>query len=283
MIIAIFPNEEKKSCYAIAKEIIAYLQKNNIEVVAEEEKAKDFNLKSISQVNPDDIKFLITMGGDGTILRIAHKYGDLNAAVLGINIGSLGFMADIPIADIFTSLKELLSGQYVIEKRIMVEGTSPKNEKFFAANDVVFHRGNNPSLVDISVYVDSLFLNTFCADGIIIATPNGSTAYSLSAGGPILSPQLEAFVLTQICPHTISNRPLVLTANHEIEVKYSSSYKYPIQVYSDGNIHFDMHSNQSFKLKKSNKYFKLVKLKKHDYFSTLRTKLNWTGKINFQS
>ncbi len=282
MIIAIFPNEEKKSSFDIAKQIILYLNKNDIEVVSEEEKAKVLNIKSISQVNPNEIKFLIVMGGDGTILRIAHKYSDFNAAILGINLGGLGFMADIPVSDIFSSLKDLLSDQFFIEKRLMIEGVTPKNEKFFAANDVVFHRGYNHSLIDLAVHVDNTFLNTFCADGIIIATPNGSTAYSLSAGGPILSPQLDAFVLTQICPHTISNRPFVLTADHAIEVKYLSLHKTPIQVHSDGIIHFDMKTNDIFKIKKSDKHFKLVKLKKHDYFSTLRTKLNWSGKMGFQ-
>lgn len=282
MIIALFPNEEKKSSFDLAKQIIPYLNKNNIEVVSEDQKAKILNIKSISEVNPKDIKFLIAMGGDGTILRLVHKYIDLDAAILGINLGYLGFMADIPLTDVFQSLKDLISGEYIIENRIMIEGKSTKNETFLAANDIVFHRGYNHSLIDIAVYVDYMFLNNFCADGIIIATPNGSTAYSLSAGGPILSPQLEAFVLTQICPHTISNRPFVLTANHEIEIKYLSKHKHPIQVHSDGLKHFDMHTNDTFKIRKSNKSFNLVKLKRHDYFSTLRTKLNWTGKMGFQ-
>jgi NAD+ kinase len=283
MIIAVFPNEEKKLSFDIAKQIISYLNKNNIEVVSEEEKAKVLNIKPISKVDSKKIKFLLVMGGDGTILRIVHKYSDLDAAILGINLGGLGFMADIPVDDIFASLKDLISEEFFIEKRIMIEALTSKNEKFFAANDVVFHRGYNPSLINLSVSVDNHFLNTFSADGIIIATPNGSTAYSLSAGGPILSPQLDAFVLTQICPHTISNRPFVLTANHEIEVKYLSSYEHPIQVHSDGDIHFEMKTNDTFKIKKSSKNFKLVKLKKHDYFSTLRTKLNWSGKLDFQS
>jgi len=282
MIMAIFPNEEKKFSFDIAKQIIEYLNKNNIQVVSEEEKAKVLNIKSISQINQKDVKFLIAMGGDGTILRIAHKYKDLDAAILGINLGALGFMADIPISNIFDCLQDLLNKDYTIESRIMIEGNTSKNQKFLAANDVVFHRGSNHCLIDIAVYIDYMFLNTFCADGIIISTPNGSTAYSLSAGGPILSPQLEAFVLTQICPHTISNRPFVLTSNHEIEIKYLSTHKHPIQVHADGLDHFDMQTNDTFKIKKSDKTFKLVKLKKHDYFSTLRTKLNWTGKMGFR-
>jgi len=279
MIIALFPNEEKKSSFDIASQIIPYLKKNNIEVVSETEKAKALNIKSMSDVDPNAIKFLIAMGGDGTILRLAHKYSHLDAAMLGINLGNLGFMADIPQSDFLPSLKDLISGEYCIDNRIMIEGKTQKNETFFAANDVVFHRAHDHSLIDLAVYVDNKFLNTFSADGIIIATPNGSTAYSLSAGGPILSPQLDAFVVTQICPHTISNRPLVITANHEIEVKYLSKHKNPIEVHSDGLLHFNMSPDDVFKIKKSKKKFKLVKLKRHDFFSTLRTKLGWTGKI----
>jgi NAD+ kinase len=198
-------------------------------------------------------------------------------------LGSLGFMADIPINDVFPSLEDLISNKYILEKRIILQGVTSKNETFFAANDIVFHRGYNPSLVDIAVNVDNVFLNTFCADGIIIATPNGSTAYSLSAGGPILSPELDALVLTQICPHTISNRPFVLTADHEIKIKYLSRLKQPIKVHSDGLVHFDMQTNETFRIKKSGNKFKLVKLKRHNYFSTLRTKLNWTGKLKIES
>lgn len=283
MIIALFPNEEIKSSFDIAKQIAIYLTKNNIKVVTEDEKAKILNIPSMSSVNEKKIKFLISMGGDGTMLRLSHKYSHLDAAILGINLGTLGFMADIPQRDIFESIDELISKKYTIEKRIMMEGLSSKEEKFFAANDIVFHRSHNHSLIDLSIYVDNMFLNTFSADGIIISTPNGSTAYSLSAGGPILSPMLDAFLITPICPHTISNRPIVITSDSEIEIKYLSKFKSPIEVHSDGLVHFEMNTNETFKIKKSKKEFKLVKLERHDYFSTLRSKLNWAGKIGLET
>ena len=282
MIIALFFHEEKKSSFEIAKQLVGYLEKYKVQVVAEDEKAKALNIKPISSINENEIKFLISMGGDGTILRVAHKYSHLDAAILGINLGNLGFMADIPETDILPSLDDLISNKFTIENRLILEGTSAKGEKFFAANDIVFHRACNHSLIDLSLSVDNSFLNTFSADGIIIATPNGSTAYSLSAGGPIVSPQLDAFLITPICPHTISNRPIVLTANHEIEVKYLSTDNAPVEVHADGLVHFEITTNESFKIKKSKKKFKLVKLKRHDYFSTLRTKLNWTGKIGLE-
>ncbi|MFA6118985.1 MAG: NAD(+)/NADH kinase [Parachlamydiales bacterium] len=277
MIIALFPNEEKKTSFDIAKQIVTFLKKHNIEVVSEDEKAKALGIRSISHINQNEIKFLITMGGDGTILRLANKFSQIDAAILGINLGNLGFMADIPQDDIFPSLEDLISNKFTIENRMMLEGRTNNNESFLAANDIVFHRALNPSLIELAIYTDNTYVNTFSSDGIIIATPNGSTAYSLSAGGPILSPQLEAFLITQICPHTISNRPLVLTADHEIEIKYISKSKKPIMVHADGITSYEMQTDQTFKIKKSKKFFKLVKLKRHDYYSTLRSKLNWTG------
>ncbi|HEU64324.1 hypothetical protein LCGC14_1351530 [marine sediment metagenome] len=283
MIVALFPNEEIKSSFDVAKKIADYLTKNDIKVVSEDKKAKVLNIPSISSVNEKKIKFLISLGGDGTILRLAHKYSDLDAAILGINLGNLGFMADIPGTDIFESLDDLIKKKYTIENRIIIEATSSKGEISFAANDVVFHRACNHSLIDISVSVDNKYLNTFSADGIIVATPNGSTAYSLSAGGPILYPSLDAFLITPICPHAITNRPIVITADTEIEIKYLSKFKTPIEVHSDGIVHFEMNTNETFKIKKSKKVFKLVKLERHNYFSTLRSKLNWAGKIGLET
>ncbi|NGX40791.1 MAG: NAD kinase [Candidatus Anoxychlamydiales bacterium] len=283
MIVALFPNEEIKSSFDVAKKIADYLTKNDIKVVSEDKKAKVLNIPSISSVNEKKIKFLISLGGDGTILRLAHKYSDLDAAILGINLGNLGFMADIPQTDIFESLDDLIKKKYTIENRIIIEATSSKGEISFAANDVVFHRACNHSLIDISVSVDNKYLNTFSADGIIVATPNGSTAYSLSAGGPILYPSLDAFLITPICPHAITNRPIVITADTEIEIKYLSKFKTPIEVHSDGIVHFEMNTNETFKIKKSKKVFKLVKLERHNYFSTLRSKLNWAGKIGLET
>ncbi|MBN2478990.1 MAG: NAD(+)/NADH kinase [Parachlamydiales bacterium] len=277
MIIALFFHEEKPSAIEIAKKIVKFLTDKNIKTVTDNEKADLINAEKISTVNKKDIKFMITLGGDGTILKHLHAHRDLDAAVLGINLGFLGFMADIPKNDIFESLDDLLNQKYEIESRIVLEGKSDKNT-FFAANDVVFHRSHNHSLIELSVSINGSYLNTFLADGLIIATPNGSTAYSLAAGGPIISPDLDSFVLTPICPHTISNRPFVFSSNSEIEIKYLSK-KPPIEVHADGLVHFEMNSSKSFTLKKAQKQFKLVKLKRHDYFSTLRTKLNWVGKF----
>lgn len=276
--IALFPNTHKKESKNLAIGIREFLSNQGVTVVAEEEEAALIGAIPFSQINPHEISILISMGGDGTILRLVHKYEELDAAILGINLGHLGFMADVPISDIYPSLQDLLDGAYVIEERVMIQGESLHGELCFAVNDIVVHRAKNPSLVELAIHVDGLYLNTFEADGIIVSTPNGSTAYSLAAGGPILSPSLEALVLTPISPHTISNRPIVLTAHQKIQIQYLSEYD-PVEIRADGLSPQFLNTGDVFHITRSKKKFKLVSLHRTDYFSTLRTKLGWAGKL----
>lgn len=278
MIIALFPNISKRHSKNLAIGIQEFLSSQGVTVVAEDEEAAQINAKPISSVNPKEINFLISMGGDGTMLRLAHQYEHLDAPMLGINLGHLGFMADVPIDDIYPSLQDLINGSYKVHERVMIQGETVQNERCFAANDIVVHRAKNPSLVEIAIHIDGTYLNTFEADGIIIATPNGSTAYSLAAGGPIISPDLDALVLTPISPHTISNRPIVLTANQEIQIQYLSDYE-PVEIRADGLTHHELKTGEVFRITRHPKKFKLVSLMRRDYFSTLRTKLGWSGKL----
>lgn len=278
MIIALFPNTQKKQSTNLAVGIHEFLTQAGITVVAEDEEAALLGALPISEVDPKEINFLISMGGDGTILRLVHKYAHLDAAILGINLGHLGFLADVPISDIYPSLQDLISGAYTIEERVMIQGESLHGERCSAVNDIVIHRGKNPSLVEIAIHVNGLYLNTFVADGMVISTPSGSTAYSLAAGGPIIAPLLDALTITPICPHTISNRPIVLTPHHEIQLQYLSDYE-PVEVRADGLSPQLLQTGEVFRITRLKKNFKLVSLLRRDYFSTLRTKLGWTGKL----
>lgn len=278
MIIALFPKIQEEESKRLARKVIDFLSKGKATVVVEDDKASQLDMPSLSSVKPEEIQFLITMGGDGSILRIAHHYSHLDAAILGINLGHLGFMADVQISEIIPGLEDLLNGAFTIQNRMIIEGKSSHGETFFAINDCVLHRARNPSLVEIAISIDGLPLNTFEADGVILATPNGSTAYSLAAGGPILSPEIEALVLTPICPHTISNRPIVITPNRNIRIEYVS-HNNPVEFVADGFEHFEMKTGDAVEIRKSSKTFKLVNLNRIDYFSTLRKKLNWAGKL----
>ncbi len=278
MKIALFPNMIKKTSREIAGNIVSFLNERAAEVYAEDAIAEEIGARPLTNADPQKIDYMISLGGDGTILRLIHSHPKIEAPLMAINFGSLGFMADIPIQDIYNSLDYLLKGDVIIQERMMMVGMSEDSQVYHAVNDIVFHRSQNPTLIEISIFVDDIYLNTFCADGIIVATPSGSTAYSLSAGGPILTPDLEAFVITPICPHTISNRPIVLMPNNHIRVEYMSDLA-PIEVACDGFSSYQMKTREEFYLRLSEKKFRLVSLPHHDFYSTLRSKLGWSGKL----
>jgi len=278
MKIALFPNIQKRQSKSIAIGIKEFLHKEGVDVLVEDEEAKLIDCEKLSSVKPEEIDFSISFGGDGTILRIIHKYPHLNAPILGINLGSLGFLADIPVPEIYPSLHDLINGEYQILERLMIEGETLDGKKFSAVNDMVVHRAQNPSLVDLSIHVDGHYLNTFSADGIIISTPCGSTAYSLAAGGPIIEPGITALVITPISAHTISNRPIVIRPDEDIQIQYLSEAM-PVEVSNDGFSIHKLKTGEVFTIRFSERIFRLVSLKQHDYFATLRTKLGWAGKM----
>jgi len=278
MIIALFPNEIKHRSIHIAAEVCQFLKQNKVDVVAEEQLASLIGARPLSDLDLSLIDFRLSLGGDGTILRLVHRHPELRAPLLGINLGGLGFLADIPLNEIFPSLQDLFDGHYSIQQRMMMEGSTSKGEAYFAVNEVVLHRAQNPCLIDLAIYVDGRYVNTFSADGIILSTPSGSTAYSLAAGGPILSPELDAFVITPICPHTISNRPIVLLPNREIQVKYLSPYL-PVEISYDGISSLTLGTEETLTAYTSQHRFQIVSLARHDYFFTLREKLGWQGKL----
>lgn len=279
MIIALFPNAVKDKAIEIAKGICDFLIKANVTVVAEDDIAKVLNIKSLKSVDAQKIDFLISLGGDGTILQLFHHYPDLKAPIVGVNLGGLGFLADIPLENLYLGLQEILDGSYQVDNRIFMKGEMSKGGHSCAINDIVIHRSKNRSLIDLAIHVDGKYLNTFASDGIIIATPSGSTAYSLAAGGPILTPELEAIVLTPICPHTISNKPIVLMPKQEIHVQFLSVSDHPIEVTFDGVDRFEMNTGDILKASIAPRRFSLVSLHSSEYFSTVRTKLGWVGRL----
>jgi NAD+ kinase len=276
MKIALFFNIHKSDTRAVAKSITSTLRSQGSTVYTEASEASHIGADTLPSPSPKDIDFIISLGGDGTILRVFHSHPDIDAPIMPINFGGLGFMADITIDEISTCLTDLSQGKYTVQSRMMMEGVSAQNVRSKAVNEIAFHRARTPSLIDLQVIVDGTYLNTFSADGIIIATPTGSTAYSLAAGGPILTPEVEAFVLTPICPHTLSNRPLVLMPKHNIEVKYLSENE-PIEINCDGFYSFLMQPGETYTIRRCDDHFRLVTFSPHNYFQTLRSKLGWAG------
>ena len=282
MIIALFPNKRKKASHGIACQVSEYLVQHRVKVVAEDEVAEEIKAAPLSSVLPEQIDFSISLGGDGTLLQIIHRYPAINAPLLPINLGGLGFMAEISRDEIFPHLQNLLEGKFWIQNRMMMEALSATQQHNYAINEVTIHRAQNPCLIDLAIYLDGKYLNTFSADGIILSTPTGSTAYSLAAGGPIVTPDLNALILTPICPHTISNRPIVFMPKEEVRIEYISPRE-PVEVCCDGFHSYPMRKGDPLTITPSKRAFKLVCMLDHDYFSTLRSKLNWSGQLRSNS
>lgn len=274
---ALYINTNKPAAESVAKEVAQFLYGHDISVVTNDKYTKEFPSQPISEETKPLIDFVITIGGDGTILRYIHMYPDIDAPIIGINIGKLGFLADIPVGDAYNCLKEIFLGNYEIQERMVMEGFK-KDAQCFALNEIVIHRGKNPCLIDLSLTVDGEYLTTFSADGVIAATPSGSTAYSLASGGPILTPTLEAFVITPICPHTISNRPIVLMPKKEISITYINEYA-PVEITYDGITELALMPHEHFSIRKHEKKIKIISLRKYSYFAALRSKLGWTGTL----
>lgn len=278
MIIFLFRNRFKLESKNIAIGIREFLTNREVQVVMDDDDAEEIGATPLSSADLKKIDFSISLGGDGTILRLVHKHFDIEAPILGVNLGGLGFMADIPVTEIFQSLQEVIDRKYTIQDRLIMQGETVKHERCIAVNEITFYRAKNPHLIDLSVHVDGIYLDTFSADGVIVSTPCGSTAYSLAAGGPILFPDLDAVVITPICPHTISNRPIVLKPEKDIQFQYISEHA-PAEITSDGIANFQINAGEMFHIRFSDRKFRLVKLFHHDYFTTLRSKLGWRGKL----
>jgi len=278
MKIALFPNSTKPQAEEKAQEIARYLRNKGIALFAEAKEAEGLSCHPLTADNIKEIDLIIALGGDGTILRICHTMPEIDAPILAINLGGFGFLADIPAAEALSSIDQVLAGNYVIEEHIMMEGLSAQGERCYALNEFVIHRGQNHCLIDLDIYVDGIYLNTFGADGIIIATPTGSTAYSLSAGGPILTPHVQAYVLTPISAHTISNRPIVFMPKDKIEIRYISPGK-EVEVTADGYKTFKMAFQDTYTIQPSTRTFKLILLPNHNFAMVLREKLGWARKL----
>ncbi len=226
--------------------------------------------------NFTDCNFVFTLGGDGTFLEGLKLYFEHNIPVLGINTGRLGFLADILPNDIEYAIKCLINNEYIIEQRSIIEPEiipNQKADKLFALNEITVHKRDTSSMIVINVYIDDNFLNTYWADGLIIATPTGSTAYSMSSGGPIIAPDANVFVLTPIASHNLTVRPLVITNSHLITLKVESrdrNYLFSVDSHS-----MPLAQPVEIRIKPGNTPARLIKLKDYCYYDTIRKKLLW--------
>jgi NAD+ kinase len=225
-----------------------------------------------------DADLIVVLGGDGTMISAARMVGDGDIPVLGINYGSLGYLTDFRIEEMLPALDAIIAGEYDIDRRVMLDVELLRGEEQITSgrvlNDVVVNKSALARIIDIEVQLNGLFVNDFRADGLIVSTPTGSTAYNLSAGGPIVYPSMNAVVVTPICPFTLTNRPLVIPDSAEITLKLESGNEGVILTL-DGQLGFDMKVGDVVRTRKSSTTLNLVRPTNRNYFDVLRDKLRW--------
>lgn len=221
----------------------------------------------------------IAVGGDGSMLYAARRVAAAGVPLLGINRGRLGFLADVGPSDMLVRLDEVLRGEYEIEKRLMLRAEIVEGGKVLAAgialNDIVVTRHDPGRMLEIRTFVDGRYVNTHGGDGFVIATATGSTAYALSCGGPIVSPTLDAIVLVPICPHTLSERPIIVPAAAVTEIMLNERHSIGADVSCDGEVLAELVPGHTLRVRAAEERVELVHPRGHDYFQILREKLHW--------
>jgi len=266
-----------------AEKLKNWFKQKGIKVYSEEMKTKgslDGRCEE-SIIIPKTVDWVVVLGGDGTLLGAARRVGRFGSPILGVNLGGLGFLTGIPFERLYPVIEMMINGRLEVESRVMLETKVLRKDKvvcrFEVLNDVVINKGTLARIIDLDVAINKEFLTTFRADGLIISTPTGSTAYNLSAGGPILYPTMETFILTPICPFTLTNRPIIIPDTSVIQIKMKNKSEEAVALTFDGQVGYDIYYDDKVIICKSEKKIKLFRPPDHSYFNILRTKLMWGG------
>ena len=229
----------------------------------------------------DQIDLAIVVGGDGTMLNVARLLSEHDVPAIGINLGRLGFLTDIPLVEVESSLESILTGGYSLEHRTMLQcDVQNGGETVFsgiALNDIVISKGNTGRLIEFEIRVNEQFVSQPRSDGLIISTPTGSTAYALSAGGPIIYPDLPVICISPICPHTLSNRPIILDEAAVVRIASMDIQESPANFALDGVISHQLDGSEAISITRASNKLKLIKIQDFNYFETLHSKLGWRG------
>ena len=273
--VSIVVKPDHAEALATAAELSAWLLAKGIEQAGEPLSAGQSLDVSETKLNAD---LVVVLGGDGTMISTARMIGGREVLVLGINHGSLGYLTDFRIEEMFPALESIIDGAYEIDRRVMLEAELLRGgaaiESGRVLNDVVINKSALARIIEIEVRLDSLLVNSFRADGLIISTPTGSTAYNLSAGGPIIYPSMNAVVVTPICPFTLTNRPIVIPDTAEVELSLKDENEGVFLTF-DGQTGHKMKANDRVRIRKSETTFNLVQPTNRNYFDVLRDKLKW--------
>ncbi len=229
------------------------------------------------RLGPDDL--VVALGGDGTILRVARAVAEYNVPVLGVNLGGLGFLTEVTMEELYKTLTKIVSGKVTTEKRMMLKAEiwrgGHKRGEYLALNDVVVNMSREARVISLDLEVDNKLVANYIADGLIIATPTGSTAYNLSAGGPIVYPDMKVLVIAPICPHMLTLRPLIVPARKTVTVTLKSDHKEG-NLTMDGQVAVKVRANDTIRIRAAEEELHLITNPYKNYFEVLRTKLKWS-------
>jgi NAD+ kinase len=263
--VVIITKPKKPEVAEVAASLVEWFKARGIEASTDEAAAQKADLA-------------VVVGGDGTLLAAARLLGNRQIPILAINHGGLGFLTEVTLEELYPALQMVLDGQFVTQHRMMMDIVVTRSSKgigsYRALNDVVINKGTLARIIELEARVDGQYVSTFRSDGLIISTPTGSTAYNLSAGGPIIFPNMHAMVMTPICSHTLTNRPIVLPAGVRIEITLHPSED-EVYLTVDGQVGLRLEMGDCVKIEKSNVSVKLVDPGGKNYFDVLRGKLKW--------
>ena len=257
-----------------------YLTKAGIDVVTLPDAAATLETRAVQEADiAAEVDLIIAVGGDGTMLHAAALTGSGKVPLLGVNRGRLGFLADISPAEMLENLEQILEGNYSRETRLLLEAkitaADGSQRLAVAVNDIVLQRRETGRMIDVETRIADRYVNTHAGDGLIVATPTGSTAYALSCGGPIIEPLLDAIVIVPICPHTLGDRPIVIPASLDIEVKLLPRHDTKAEVSVDGHSLGELDPNDRLLISESANRITLIHPPGYDYYGILRSKLHW--------
>ncbi len=263
----------------ILRELLPWLRERGAEAFVDIETAQVLNIKGYSHSEiPRLAEVVVVFGGDGTMLSVARLACEKDIPILGVNLGGLGFITEVQRTGLFEAMERVLSGESSVEDRLMLTAHvlrhGEKIAEYTVLNDVVINKGALARIIDLETYVNKAYVTTFRADGLIVSTPTGSTAYNLSAGGPVLYPTMNCIIMSPICPHTLTNRPIVLPDNGLIEVTLKSQIE-DVFLTLDGQVGFSLRQDDRVVVEKAPFKTRILIPRERNYFQILRTKLKW--------
>lgn len=271
----IVANDDKDIDLCLSKKISEYLWKKGGEAVIVSDADKDYDGLFIKENLVAGVEAVIVLGGDGTMLRAAHALGKHNIPIMGINLGTLGFLTEVEKCNVYKALDRLLDNQFTLESRMMIEGRV-KEKIYHSLNDVVITRAGFSRIIGLSIYVNDQLLDTYEADGVIVATPTGSTGYNLSAGGPIISPKARAIVVTPISPHSLTSKSVVFDSEDKIRIeiaKQRRTQETEAIVSFDGDNNMELSAGDVVSVSVSSREIYLIKMYDVNFYSVLRDKI----------